>query len=90
MVTLKDTIKKFVSNKDEYIIENTNFVTDQLTVYEQKNLQGYKDGGYAYKNSPFSTQLKQADIDGALKQKSLIEEVLTVLQAQKKQTLEEA
>lgn len=28
MVLLKDTIKKFVSNKDEYIIENTNFVTD--------------------------------------------------------------
>jgi hypothetical protein len=28
MVMLKDTIKKFVSNKDEYIIENTNFVTD--------------------------------------------------------------
>ena len=58
MVTLKDTIKKFVSNKDEYIIENTNFVTDQLTVYEEKNLQGYNDGGYAYKNSPFSAQLK--------------------------------
>ena len=28
MVILKDTIKKFVSNKDEYIIENTNFVTE--------------------------------------------------------------
>lgn len=38
MVDIRDLMKKFVANKDEYMVENTNFVIDQLTQYETHNL----------------------------------------------------
>lgn len=38
MEILKELMKKSVANKDEYMVENTNFVCDQLTLYEQHNL----------------------------------------------------
>jgi len=40
--------------KDEYMVENTNFVCDQLAHYEAYNMQGYNSGGFTYKNNPFS------------------------------------
>lgn len=43
-------MKKFAVQKDEYYEENSNFVCDQLTLYESQNLQGYNNGGYAYKS----------------------------------------
>lgn len=54
MVDISDLIKKFVANRDEYMVENTNFVIDQLTQYETNNLEGYNQGGYAYKNARLS------------------------------------
>ncbi len=52
-------MKKFVGNQDEYMVENTNFVCEELSHYEEKNLFGYYNGGYAYKNSPFSRTVGQ-------------------------------
>lgn len=28
MIDIKDLMKKFVANRDEYLVENTNFVTE--------------------------------------------------------------
>ncbi len=42
--------------------ENSKFVCEYLTVYDQHNLQGYNNGGYAYRNSNFSTQLQKSDV----------------------------
>jgi hypothetical protein len=51
MMEIKDLMKKFVENRDEYMVENTNYVSDQLSQYETHNLRGYKCGGYTYKNT---------------------------------------
>ena len=58
MMETKDLLEKFSLNKDAYMIENSKFVSEYLTVYEQHNLQAYNNGGYAYRNSNFSAQLK--------------------------------
>jgi hypothetical protein len=65
MMDTKELLEKFSLNKDAYMVENSKFVCDYLTVYEQHNLQGYNDGGYAYRNSNFSCQLKKSDIEVA-------------------------
>lgn len=51
MMEIKDLMKKFVQNRNEYMVENTNYVSDQLSHYESHNLQGYNCGGYTYKNT---------------------------------------
>lgn len=51
MVEIRDLMKKFVENKDEYIVENTSYVTEQLTHYESHNLQGYRTCGYTKTSS---------------------------------------
>lgn len=33
MIEIKDLMKKFVSDQDEYMIENTNYVSEQLSHY---------------------------------------------------------
>jgi len=55
MMETKDLLEKFSLNKDAYMVENSKFVCEYLTVYEQHNLQGYNNGGYAYRNSNFSS-----------------------------------
>lgn len=54
MMDTKELFEKFSLNKDAYMAENSKFVCEYLTVYEQHNLQGYNNGGYAYRNSNFS------------------------------------
>lgn len=63
MMDTKELLEKFSLKEDAYMVENSKFVCDNLTVYEQQNLQGYNDGGYAYRNSNFSCQLKNSDIE---------------------------
>lgn len=33
MIEIKDLMKKFVSDQDEYMVENTNYVSEQLSHY---------------------------------------------------------
>lgn len=47
-------MKKYVASRDEYMVENTNYVMDQLSQYETTNLAGYNQGGYVYKNERLS------------------------------------
>jgi hypothetical protein len=53
MMDTKEMLEEFCKDKDLYMIENSKFVMDYLTQYEQHNLQGYNSGGYAYRNSQF-------------------------------------
>lgn len=55
MMETKELLEKFSLNKDAYMIENSKFVSEYLTTYEQHNLQSYNNGGYAYRNSNFSS-----------------------------------
>lgn len=76
MMETKDLLEKFSLNKDAYMVENSKFVCEYLTVYEQHNLQGYNNGGYAYRNSNFSSQLQKAEVAVVLPdQASLIDRV---------------
>lgn len=54
MIEIRDMMKKSVGQRDEYMVENTNYVIEQLTMYETTNLQGYNTGGYAYQNTRLS------------------------------------
>ena len=40
MNELRELIKKWAERKDEYIIENSTFVTDQICIFEEFCLQG--------------------------------------------------
>lgn len=51
MLETKDLVEKFSLNKDAYMIENSRFVSNYLTDFEKHCLQGYNNGGYAYRNS---------------------------------------
>lgn len=62
MLDTRELLEKFSLNKDAYMVENSKFVCEYLTTYEQHNLQGYNNGGYAYRNSNFSTQLQKSDV----------------------------
>ncbi len=48
MCNLKDQLRKFCANKDEYVVKNSTFVMEYLTQYEEHNLKSYNSGGYAY------------------------------------------
>lgn len=77
MTEIRDLMKKFVENKDEYMVENGQYVSDQLSHYESNNLQGYNSGGYTYKNSPFAKTLGQqlSEMNNIFKESSLIDEI---------------
>lgn len=49
MLDLSSQLKKFASNKDCYMVENTHFICDQLGFYETHNLEGFRAGGYTFK-----------------------------------------
>ena len=44
---LRDLMKTYMRERDSYVYQNT-YVTEFIEKYEQINLQGYNNGGYAY------------------------------------------
>lgn len=41
MNKIKDMIKKFVEQKDDYIVQNMGTVVDHLLEYQERDLPGY-------------------------------------------------
>ena len=50
VVEMRDMLKNFMRQRDSYVFSNT-YLTEFIEKYEQINLQGYNNGGYAYKES---------------------------------------
>lgn len=91
MMEIKELMQTFVENKDEYMVENTNYVSDQLSHYQTHNLKGYNCGGYTFKNSPEARTLGEqlSEMNNIYKETSLIDDVKNKLSG-RKPTLAEA
>ena len=50
VVEMRDMLKSYMRQRDSYVYSNT-YLTEFIEKYEQINLQGYNNGGYAYKES---------------------------------------
>ena len=78
MEEIRDLMKKFVQNKDEYMVENAVYVTEQLTHYESHNLTGYNSCGFTIKSTDGergSLVQQMSDVNEIFKETSIIDEV---------------
>lgn len=84
MIKIKDMMKKFVQQKDDYIVQNTGGVIDHLTEYEERNLPGYV-------RTRATTRFSQRqDQTPTVRETSLFDQVALAFKQSNKLSLQEA